>query len=132
MYTINIVVGDWSDDGHGKTETFVFECSHSPEDVQTAHTKGITAEQHKVIDTIAEEYEDQTLTEDHIRVLEEIGFDVAHMEFRNADSEFDEPYITNDEFVNLYWHIVKRGNTEITHSHKIAASITIGGYGFFY
>lgn len=34
MFEHRIVIGDWSDDGHGKTEYFTFKCSHDEEAIK--------------------------------------------------------------------------------------------------
>ncbi len=131
MHTINIVVGDWSGDGHGKTKTYIFECSHSPKDVQVAYESGATREQHRIINTIATHYDDNVLTENHIATLKELEYDFEMLECFGEFSD-DAKYLNTDEYVDIYWHIVKRGNPEITYNEIKGRNITIGGYGFFY
>lgn len=137
MHVINLVVGDWSDDGHGKTSTYTYEVNIPQEDIQKYYTAGATPEQHKVINTIADDYEDTKLNDDHIKVLRELGYPVDSMEWATDNQNDDEPYITEEEFVDLYWHIVGNGlpkdvNLIYSEIEPINANINIGGYGFFY
>lgn len=137
MHVINLVVGDWSGDGHSKTSTYTFETNLTPQAVKQYYQFGATKEQHFVINTIAKDYEDTKLNEDHIRVLRELDYPVDSMEWATDNQNDDEPYITEEEFVDLYWHIVSRGNPVLCpivykRVDDINANINIGGYGFFY
>jgi len=38
-HTIDIIVGDWSDDGHGKTYKKTIICTHSGSEIKDAHEK---------------------------------------------------------------------------------------------
>ena len=132
MQIVNLVLGDWSNDGHGKTEVRSFYCSHSAAEIKAAYAIAIT--NNRALKDIADDYEDAVLTDEHIDALTAISFPVDTMEWFGEDNQTDDEsaYITKDEFVDLFWHLVKIGNSEITHTH-VGDNITvnIGGYGFF-
>lgn len=70
-----IVVGDWSDDGHGKTETFIYEVDCNNKEVlfkafqRNIRTIGFDPA------SVCDEYEDYEWPEDVVSRLEELGFD---------------------------------------------------------
>ena len=80
MYTMQIILGDWSDDGHRKKETVIIESNKSVEELQKAYRKsykltklsfdsdsGGFAEQELQICTMADENQ---LTPETIKILE--------------------------------------------------------------
>ena len=87
-----IVVGDWSDDGHGKSETFIFEIPDgvSARDMKAAYRRNVSFfgfDPQKD----CEEYEDMDFPLEHLRLLVEGGFpyegfdDTA--EYQEVDTE---------------------------------------------
>ena len=131
MYTVNLIVGDWSDDGHGKVTMHSFITNLTPDQVRYCHSVGATPAQHVVLDTIASDYEDTVLTPPQLEVLKQLGFPVEKLAF---NEEKEEPNITEDEYIELYWHVVSRGNpylSPVRYTRVETNDITIGGYGFF-
>ncbi len=75
-YTFNMPIGDWSDDGHGKTETFVFGCNKPFNDVVDAFRKAARADQDISPTEIFHDYENHSLTEDAYFAIFDAGFDM--------------------------------------------------------
>ncbi len=92
MTLYQIVIGDWSNDGHGRTETYPVECNYKPQEVQRAI---IRAEKKSGVyimsrekDKILGKYEDNLLPRDKYMKLKEIGVNFAAFEDNDVVAEF--------------------------------------------
>ena len=75
--TLNI--GDWSDDGHGKTEEFVYGCNKPLKSVVAAYKKAAKALPAVIHPTaIFEDYEDHSLTAEAYFAMFDAGYDMLH------------------------------------------------------
>lgn len=76
-HRFTIPIGDWSGDGHGKTEDFVFGCNKPFKDVVAAYKKACKKMPAETFPTfIFEEYEDHSLTEDAYFAMFDAGYDM--------------------------------------------------------
>lgn len=75
-FTVNI--GDWSDDGHGKTEEYVFGCNKPMKDVVSAFKKASKSLKLVIPTTIFEDYEDRSLTAKAYFEIFDSGYDMLH------------------------------------------------------
>lgn len=109
-FTHRFVVGDWSDDGHGKKVTFSFKCTHSEEDIQklylqAAEKSGIwmheTLPYNDGTDRIELccSYADFNLLPEHIRRLEDLGI---HTQF--ITESIDPNYVDDDGNLSYFMH----------------------------
>lgn len=76
-YMFNMNLGDWSDDGHGKTETRTYGCNKPFKAVVAAYEKAcklLPTEIHP--DKIFEDYEDHSLTEETYFAIFDAGYDM--------------------------------------------------------
>lgn len=117
-YTIKIPIGDWSDDGHGKCEVFEIESNYPVKDLQEAykasckltglqfnHNQNYTGlpehNQYRTERHICTEYEDGSLSEFAIEVLQEHGINLDEI---LTDGEYLDPNSFARlilEFINL-------------------------------
>lgn len=129
-HRITLVVGDWSTDGHEKTERFHFECSSTADAVESAYARGCEKLGFSPSDEMNTEYEDFSISADHYTKLKESGYKCAGYINEN---DLDHIYCDGpDEFVDIYLHVVKLGNSKIKFKKIVDDSvIDIGGYGLF-
>jgi len=144
--TISLVLGDPSDDGHGKTDTFVIKSNLDQKDIEAAYKKGSEKLGFNLINEVCEEYEDSLLPKDKIDILVKNGFTIDNlMSSSDYDREDAEEAFEDDEssgfninseyFANTYLFIVKLGNKDFQYEMlkgKLNPTIDIGGYGLFY
>jgi len=150
MHKTKIEIGDWSGDGHGKSESFLIESNFNRAQIVAAYDKGkeiIGLEKSvrvyvggappnhyeertmfKGIDDFCEEYEDNTLPEHYIHLLGMHGvLDVVN----DKGELFDGYCCYSDQFVEIYLGTAKLGDPAF--QYKIVSdnvpSIDIGGYG---
>ena len=65
MHTINLVVGDWSHDGHGMTDSIAIICSHTAEQVKTAYRNAVNKLGFPdLVKEACSEYEESSLSSD--------------------------------------------------------------------
>lgn len=74
MNKIKLAIGDFSGDGHGHCDHFIFSCNKKVEDVREAFFKA--KEQYPNIspDTLCSDYEESTISEDIHKKISEMGF----------------------------------------------------------
>lgn len=127
-----IVIGDWSHDGHNQEEYFTFRCSHDEETIQKAYLKAVkkckialhedSKTYKKDIASICCCYEDNKITEEQIKTLEELGVDfsklaieymslfakdIAILFFEMAKTQiegFTYELIPEKKTINGFWH----------------------------
>lgn len=134
MEKIALVLGDWSQDGHNKTETVLIESNLSKKEIEKAYQKGAEKAGISICDC-CEDYEDNQLSPDQIEKLEAF-IPGLRKEFEKHGAVFEEDEdvrIYTDEFTFCYLETVKFGNPKF--KYKIvkadSAEIQIGGYGLF-
>ena len=78
MYQFRLTIGDWSGDGHGKSEDFVVSSNAPVEKVREAHYK-IEDTTGVDIENICSDYGEDEIDEETVEVLKDMGF-----QFRNS------------------------------------------------
>jgi len=71
---IDLVIGDWSDDGHGKLDTIKISSNLSLREIQTAYNKGKKLVKFDPIQKLCSEYEDRQLFPKDLELLKKFGF----------------------------------------------------------
>lgn len=161
MQLTALVVGDWSDDGHGKTTHVVIEHNR---DLLAAYNAGslklgITRMRanwssgryepedyvtNDVMHYVADEYDDNGIPDDIAQALIANGIapntydEVEDRWLKNMDTyepswEGDGSYIVSgqDGFVNLWLEIAHLGDPELVAREFKLNELNIGGYGLF-
>lgn len=130
-HNIDLVVGDWSSDGHGISSSVPFIANFPLEDVEKFHAQA--AKQHGLdFATQCEDYEDSCLSEDFLEAAL-----IAFANHPTALSFFQElvkedGYVKADEFCFVYMYIAELGQPLLKWQHVEGnPSIAIGGYGLF-
>ena len=73
MYQIRLTIGDWSDDGHGRTADFIVNSNLPVEEVREAHFK-IQETTGVDIESICSVYEEDEIDEESVEILKDMGF----------------------------------------------------------
>ena len=125
---INLVMGDWSSDGHGKTETVSIKSNLDKEEIKAAYKAGTKILGFDFINEVCADYGcHHRLPQENFETL------VKHGMRRDNWDMYDENTISmwTDSFSEIYLFIVKLGNPEFEYKTVKAATIDIGGYGLF-
>jgi hypothetical protein len=121
---LELVVGDWSHDGHNQTETYSIECNLGKKALESAYAKGA-----KIAFDLKEhccDYEDSQLPTELWNKLIALGFD------NEPETGLEEAvYIEPDVYLDIYMFIAKLGNPKLDWSMATDSRICIGGYGLF-
>lgn len=146
MHTYQIVIGDWSDDGHGKTATITVQTNLTAEAINKAYKKtsaatkvGLLSEGNRT--ALFEEYEDNAMSKDIAQLLKDYGVD---MDLILSDKYEVYDYVEDDEEGNyhfepealaaLYMEMAKASLPELTYKFlKDGQTLVRGlGYGLFH
>lgn len=121
-YTINLICGDPSNDGHGQTSAQMIYSNLTLSEIEEAYTKGVAVIGLDVSADVASEYEDRSISDEAIELLKKAGFDTGTVNLSWLDTE---------AFELLYLFTVKCGNLAFKYKFAKGDRIYIGGYGLF-
>jgi hypothetical protein len=124
---VNLTIGDWSADGHGQTESLIYNTNLSSTEVKDAYKIGTSTVGFNFCETVALGYDDCKMPLDKLARLRELGFDFDDGYYFDED----DPYIDPELFASIYLFIVKLGNSEAVFERFNVDTINIGGYGLF-
>jgi len=127
-YMIELIVGDWSGDGHNQSEKFCIESSVDKDTLNLAYKKGVKAIGIDIT-SFCEEYEDNKIPKDVFNQFLELKFFEGE-KYKNEDD--NDVWTEVDTFVDIWLGTVRIGDPSITvQLVKLEGSIDIGGYGLF-
>jgi hypothetical protein len=140
---INLVLGDWSHDGHSQTEIITISSTLSKPEIEAAYKKGAKRVGVDVVKDVAADYEDGGLLVEDWKRFEKAGMKLEDLFANQVDLEYTQEELENadpigfpiyhDEFVRLYCFLVSKGNDGFQYQIEEDANpnINIGGYGLF-
>ncbi len=145
MKNIELVVGDWSGDGHEKTSDIKVSCNYSAKEVEDFHKKGCEITGVNFSKWCCD-YEDFEVSKEQIeKVLKytELTIEQIYSQYKeDFDCYVDDveswKYVnmTLEVFAHFYMLIAKIAKPEldfsIVSSRDNKEKINIGGYGLFY
>lgn len=129
-----VTIGDWSDDGHGKTDTYLINSSLSKDDMEKAYKAGCEVIGFDMVDSLCEEYEQGSIEKEAVEAFASSGLDLLAL----ADKWDREEYAEHGGlsvrgrhlWVPMWIHICRLGASSLvaiaTHDET---NINIGGYG---
>jgi hypothetical protein len=127
-HRIDLILGDPSGDGHGKSQTVVINSSFSNDELLAAYQVGRFIVGFDLINEVCKEYEDCRMSRKYKTKLLELGF----FDFYEDGLEEDTCYLDQELFAQIFLFICKLGDTlfeyQIVESNSY---INIGGYGLF-
>lgn len=103
VYKFYITIGDWSCDGHGRSEDFIVSSNMPVESVREAHykikdTTGID------IESICAEYEEDEIDEETVGILKSMGF-----QFENS-SGMGEGIVNVPEMARIWIFLLQKAD----------------------
>ncbi len=128
MNTINLTLGDWSADGHGKTDTITISSSLTAKQLEAAYKRGCKKIGFDLTEEVAEQYENSILEEEVAEKLRAAGFKVEDI-VGTYEGELDNLCV--ESFVVIWLFIVKLAKPDFEYKIINNADIKIGGYGLF-
>lgn len=131
-----LTVGDWSGDGHSRSDSINIECNLTVKELQAAYKAGAKKVKLDLTKDVAEDYEDCYIRADELAKLRKHGYSNDHeVSVEDTGDKDPELYrIDNYEaFADMWLFIAKVGNPKLVCKVASAsASIHIGGYGLYY
>jgi len=128
-HIINLVVGDWSHDGHGKSSIVTIRSSLTKSEIDNAYFEGSNKVGFSLIEDVGSE-DAAILDREQLDKMEEAGIDTSYIGYYGSEG-----CCINDEdtFVDTYLAIVGLGDDtfeweRVGHEEN---HIRIGGYGIF-
>nr|DAW84435.1 MAG TPA: hypothetical protein [Caudoviricetes sp.] len=133
-YQFNIVLGDWGDDGHGKTETFCIECNYPKQKVEEAYHSAVAKTDFNFAESICSKYDDSQVSKEQLSILKEIGVDSFITDDVIEDS--DGIYCYCDDYIELLFGFIKIVLPDLDYAiipqNIFRPNCDYFGYGLFY
>lgn len=129
-----MVVGDWSNDGHGQTETLVIESNLSHEEIEAAYAKGVKEFGLDVARELCHEYEENTIPRELYKRFEMIdpNFGDKYADSIDHDPTSEDIAIWHKEFTAMWLIVAQCGNPDFKWRFSEAVKqIFVGGHGLF-
>jgi hypothetical protein len=130
--TIDLVIGDWSDDGHGETETVTIKSNFNSVWMGRAYEQASVILGFCFVTDVAYEYETPYISMELITKLREV-LEEPNLLDGDIDPEAECIGIEVDEYLDIYLKIIKLGEPDF--KYKVLGQenevINIGGYGLF-
>lgn len=142
-HTVSLRLGDWSDDGHGKTEIRTIKTNLTCKDLAKAYDEGVKKVGFDLEEETARDYEEPYMYVEHWKMLEAVGMTLNQLfssKWCNSDDAEkaltageDQFSIYIDEYVAAWLFIAKQGDPTLEHKfvENNQSIIEIGGYGLF-
>lgn len=130
-YAVSLVVGDWSNDGHGRVHTMNVVSNQTAQQLQRCFASGSDKVGFNLTKEIACEYEDCRISRDKIDTLLKLGMSPEDLdEVLPEDNEA--VFLGPEGFARIWIFVAKLGDSDLT-CHEVATDRAyIGGYGLFH
>ncbi len=138
-HIITLSVGDWSGDGHGKSDSIVIRSNLDKKAIEKSYRKATKELGFDFCKDVCAEWEDNNLPKEMLDALVERGLKTVKMDIdfdierSKKDNEWEVHLWVND-YANIYLFIVALGNKEFQYiplDGDINPTIHIGGYGIY-
>ena len=132
-YKMYLVLGDWSNDGHGKTDKILVETNYPVEKIKLAYKKAVKKTNiifdHKTNEEqveICTEYEDSKLNIEAQKLLTK--FNIQFKDLNDIEDE-DEFYLGIEEYKELWFRFIKTISLpDLEYSFPVEDIPCINGY----
>lgn len=116
MYKFELELGDWSDDGHGKTEDYLIHSNKPVEDVRESYFKAVGLTGINFGGEVCSDYGDGELDLDLYEKFKELGYvfdeEKWDIEF-NSKNICDSIYVERSAFMDLALWFIKLGDSTL-------------------
>lgn len=140
-HKLTLVLGDWSDDGHGKTDVVVIATNLDSDQFMEAYKKASKKLGFHFMDDVAADYEDRSLPTEYLQKLIDNGMELKEVfdsyEMKEAKAALKDPTAEKvslwaESYTAILLFIVKLGNPEFEYKFvEDGSRINVGGYGLF-
>ncbi len=132
-FRIQLVIGDWSGDGHEITRSVTAHSNIPADELKAAYDLGVKATGVDLTRDVCSDYRDSSLSAEVLAKLVAAGYAIPGMENLSGNEIFDDTqYLDPEEFAGIWLFIARKGNPELrVDLVENDARINIGGYGLF-
>lgn len=108
-HEFSMPIGDWSDDGHGQCEYYIFKSNKPIEAVREAHFK-IKEATGIDIEKICDRYQESTIKPDVMEQLKSLHFDFENKE---GDEDFSDNHPYPQGMARLWAFLLQKADLEL-------------------
>ncbi|HLG28272.1 MAG TPA: hypothetical protein VI423_10845 [Paenisporosarcina sp.] len=138
-HMVNLVIGDWSADGHAQAETLTIRSNIDKKAIKKAYKVGSKKLKIDLVKNVAHNYGDNWIGKANWEKFATAGLTIQKLKTFKHDRNQAKAYLAKgegfilsaDSFAKLYLFIVKQGNQQFEYEKINNSNINIGGYGLF-
>ena len=134
--SIRLVVGDWSGDGHEKTQDIWILSNRTEKQIQKAYKAGTKQVGFDLSETVCRNYEDCYISKEKLKTLASLGMVLRSHDGTPYELEQDEDrfVMEAETFADMYLFIASLGDPDLKYQYDYTPDnhINIGGYGLFH
>lgn len=127
-HQIELILGDWSGDGHSQTESFHILSNLNSREIYKAFQAGVKILGFDITD-FCSDYEDTEISVEFFSALATKGMDVSgyYITLDNTSTV----NLDSNNYFSIYLFTIKLGNPSFNYEVNKMSQINVGGYGFF-
>lgn len=131
MNKIRLILGDWSGDGHGKSEDIYVECNLDKDNLAKAFDAGVKKLEVDISDCCSD-YEDSSIPRDIYQIIAAVDPKWTKKLLGEEEPENEYDYVEYKTFATLWMLTAQAGNPDLKWDFcEDSPYIAIGGYGLF-
>lgn len=137
MKKLKLIVGDWSADGHEKTDTIIVSINKTETELSDAYDKSHKLTGIDFSETCCCDYEDHNISKAVYNSVvkhfsETTGMKWKELYSRSEDDDYDNGVVESSEmFAELYLEFIQLSLPDLVWEFVGIPEINIGGYGLF-
>jgi hypothetical protein len=129
-----LVLGDWSDDGHGKTDRISITSNLDTKQIEKAYNKGAKKLGFNFVNDVANDYEDSLLPLPHLKTLIEHGLDIEQA-FDEYELKFVKQALARETPVEEAEEEVvdeEEGDEDLLEDHEEGVHLWVDSFSYIY
>jgi len=126
---IKIVCGDWSNDGHGMTESITIKSNFTKDQLESSYVNGSKILGLDFRKTVGTDFEDNKMSQAQMDLLHKHNIYVEVDEYYGEDGYYA---LTSEEYIEIILKICELGNLGFVYEKIETDDFHIGGYGLFF
>ena len=128
-HRIKVVCGDWSNDGHGMTESITIKSSLTKDQLESSYINGSRILGLDFRKTVAKNWEDNIMSQEQMDLLHKQNIYVEVDDYYGKDGYYA---LTSEDYIEIILKICELGNLGFEYEKIKSDEFHIGGYGLFY
>lgn len=131
MNIVELIVGDWSGDGHRQTCNLLVQTNITAKDIEKAYKEGTKKLGFNFIEEVCCDFEEDTVSGEYLEILKN-QLDLSKCSNFLLEESEDYIVLSIKDYIEIYLAIIRYGDPFCVVFEKKVDVLKIGGYGLFW